>query len=640
MAWTTEQVRRLTGNVPHAPGVYLMRDAAGKVVYVGKAVDLQARVTQYFHKAGDPRPFVAMLSGILERIDTVVTTTEKEALILENELIKKHRPPFNVLLKDDKTYLYLRIDPGEPFPRLELVRRRRSDGAHYFGPYASASSVRGTHALVNRHFGLRTCSDSQFRTRTRPCLECQMQRCLGPCVGQLPAEEYRKRVDAVVLFLRGRYEEVRRRLAERMGEAAEAENFEEAARLRDQVRAIETALTRQSVVLPTARDTDVIGVARSGDCLSFAVLRFEAGVLCERVPVLMDGVVAPLEEIADSVLLQYYGRAPVPESVLVPAEGFEGTAALAEVLATRSGHPVKVGTAVKGPTGDALRMAARNAEQLLVEHLAKGEVRNRAAARLAEVLRMEQPPRRIEGFDLSTFQAGEPVGSMVVFLDGRPEKRAWRTFAVRLEEGPGDVGFLREVLKRRFTRALDEGQELPDLVMLDGGEAQLRAAMDVMATLGIDVPLVGLAKSRVIGKGHGPAAHSPERLYVPARTRGVRDGPGEEEGYGEGMAQPVGTAGDVELIVPPQNDPGLHLLMRVRDEAHRFAVTFHRKRRGKKERGSVLDDIPGLGKARRTVLLRHFGSVAALRAADLPTLKAVQGLPGPVAEAVFERIHG
>jgi excinuclease ABC subunit C len=237
---------------------------------------------------------------------------------------------------------------------------------------------------------------------------------------------------------------------------------------------------------------------------------------------------------------------------------------------------------------------------------------------------------------------------MVVFVDGRAEKRAWRTFAVRLEEGPGDVGFLREVLKRRFTRALDEGQELPDLVMLDGGEAQLRAAMDVMAGLGVDVPLVGLAKSRVVGKGHGPATHSPERLYVPTRPDGAPfEGGGEGEGEAEGVREPtggearrIGAAGDVELIVPQQNDPGLHLLMRVRDEAHRFAVTFHRKRRGKKERGSVLDDIPGLGKTRRTALLRHFGSVAALRAADLPTLKAVPGLPGNVAEKIFDKIHG
>jgi len=433
-------------------------------------------------------------------------------------------------------------------------------------------------------------------------------------------------VDAVVLFLRGRFEEVRRRIAERMAEASEAENFEEAARLRDQGKAIETALTRQSVVLPTVRDTDAVGVARSGDCVAFAVLRFEGGVLGERVPVILDGVVAPLEEIADSVLLQYYARAPVPQSILLPAEGFEGTAALAEVLATRSGHPVKVKAASKGPGGDAVRMASRNASQLLAEHLAKGEVRDRAAARLGEILGMKRPPRRIEGFDLSTFQADEPVGSMVVFADGRPEKRAWRTFAVRLEEGPGDTGFLREVLKRRFTRALDEGQELPDLVMLDGGEAQLRTAMDVMAGLGIDLPLVGLAKSRVIGKGHGPATHSPERLYVPARGGGVRDGGAEGD--------------DVELIVPAQNDPGLHLLMRVRDEAHRFAVTFHRRRRGKKERGSVLDGIPGLGKTRRTGLLRHFGSVAAIRAADLPTLKAVPGLPGNVADAIFERMHG
>lgn len=635
--WTPERVRALTGGIPHAPGVYVMRDRAGVVVYVGKAVDLAARVSQYFHRSGDPRPFVGMLSGILERIDTVVTRNEKEALLLENELIKKHRPPFNLLLRDDKSYLYLRVDPSDSYPRLELVRRRRPDGALYFGPYHSAASIRGTHALVNRCFGLRTCREAQFRNRSRPCLEHQMGRCLGPCVGEGAREEYGKRVEAAVLFLRGRHEDVLRQLRGRMAAASEAENFEEAARLRDQVKAVESAMTRQAVVLPAVRDTDAVGFAREGDVAAFAVLRFEAGVLAERIPYVLDGVVAPEEEIGESFLVQYYGRAPVPAEVLLPAGLVEGTDALAEVLlpkraeAAAVGGPgarVEVRVPARGPAADAVKMAHQNALNLLKESLASGQARSRASARVAEVLAMPRAPRRIDGFDMSTLQSAEPVGSMVVFVDGKPEKRAYRTFAVRLEEGPGDVGFMREVLRRRYSKVAPEDR--PDLVMLDGGEAQLRAAASVLADLGLaDLPLVAIAKSRVIGKGgHGVADHSPERLYVldrPAAAAGVRD-----------SSEPAPT----RVIVPPRNDPGLHLLMRVRDEAHRFAVKFHRKRRARREAASVLDGIAGLGKTRRTALLRTMGSVAAIRAASLDDLRAVPGLPGPVAEAVYRKVQG
>ena len=638
MAWEAEEVARLTRNLPHDPGVYIMRDAEARVLYVGKAIDLAARVGQYFHRSGDPRPFVKMLHGLLERVDAVVTSNEKEALILENELIKRHRPPFNILLRDDKTYLYLRIDPSASFPRLELVRRRRPDGALYFGPHHSAASVRGTHSLVNRWFGLCTCSESQFRNRTRPCLEHQMGRCLGPCVGEGTRDEYLGRVEAAVLFLRGRHDDVRRRLGERMAAAAEAERYEEAARLRDQIRAVESALTRQAVVLPTTRDTDAIGFARDGDVAVFAVLRFEGGVLVERVPYVLDDVVAPEEEIFESFVVQYYGRAPVPAEVLLPAGLVESPGALEEVLGAKratveeSGRgpaKVKVLTPVRGPAGDAVKMATQNALLLLRESLASTQARDRAAARVAEMLGLAKPPRRIEGFDMSTMQQSEPVGSQVVFTDGRPEKRAYRTYAVRLEEGPGDVGFMREVLKRRFAK-LAEG-EAPDLVLLDGGEAQLRTAAAVLDELGLDLPLVGLAKSRVVGKGgRGPALHSPERLWVLDRdatmdAAGVRD---------------AGAGPATRLIVPPQNDPGLHLLMRVRDEAHRFAIGFHRKRRAKREGASVLDGIAGLGKGRRTALLRRFGSVTAIRAATRDEIAATPGIPAPVADAVFDKLHG
>lgn len=622
MSWTPERVEELLRNVPPEPGVYLMRDRAGRVIYVGKAIHLRNRVSNYFQPSGDPRPFVALLSGVLDRIDTVVTSNEKEALILENELIKKHRPPFNVLLRDDKNYLYLRLDAQVEWPRLELVRRRRDDGAAYFGPYHSAAAVRATFALVNRHFGLRTCTDTTFRNRSRPCLEHAMGRCPGPCAGLSSPGDYRDRVEAATLFLRGRHDEVRRLLAARMQAAAEAENFEEAARVRDRLKAIETAMVRQAVVLPTTDDLDAIGFARSGDCAAFAVLRFEGGVLVERVPFVLDDVVAPEEDLLESFAVQYYGRAPIPAEVLLPSALLERTGPLEEVLGARSRRVVHVRRPVRGPAADALRMAVHNAELLVTEGLSSGGARNRALSRIAELLDLPAPPRRVETFDMSQFQSAEPVGSMVVFLDGRPEKRAWRTFAVRLEEGSGDVGFMREVLRRRLARLDEAPEDAPDLIVLDGGESQLAVAVDVLAAMGRSIPVVALAKSRVADRAFGPAARIPERLFVPAGGPGV----------GEGERS--------RRIVPEAHDAGLHLLMRMRDEAHRFAVSFHRKRRSKRETGSVLDGIPGLGRTRRVALLRHFRTVGGIRSATIDELRRVPGLSGPVVEAVFERLHG
>jgi excinuclease ABC subunit C len=627
-SWSPDRVRALLAPIPATPGVYLMRDAQGAVLYVGKARILSERVPSYF--AGhDPRPFVALLSRVLDRIDTVSTRTEKEALILENELIKRHKPPFNILLKDDKNYLYLRLDPGIPFPRLELVRRRRDDGALYFGPHHTASSIRGTHALVNRHFGLRTCRDTEFRNRARPCLEHQMRRCLGPCVGGGAAEAYRERVQDAVLFLRGRYDDVRRQLRDRMASAADAENYEEAGRIRDQLKAIDASLSRQAVVLPTLHDTDAVGFSREGDCVAFAVLRFEAGVLSERIPYVLEGVVAPDEDLAESFLVQYYGRAPVPAELLLPPILPEGGEALAQVLEARAGHVVGVRTSPRGPAGDAVKMANANAETLLKEAVASGRTRDRASGRLAELLGLPRAPRRIEGWDMSQFQASEPVGARVVFTDGRPDRQAYRTYAVRAPEGAGDPGMMAEVLQRRFAKS-DDGA-LPDLLLLDGGEAQLGAALAVLASLDLDrIPVVAIAKSRVIGKSTTRAEHSPERLYLPVSLPGPDPVPGVREAV---------SGSGIRLVIPPQNDPGLHLLVRVRDEVHRFVVAFHRKRRAKRESASVLDRIPGLGKKRRVILLRRFGSVAGLRQASLDELRAVTGIPAPVAEAVFETLH-
>lgn len=642
MGWTRDKIQEFTADLPHRPGVYIMRDGRGRVVYVGKANDLHSRVVQYFRESGDPRPFVKLLSEVLGRLETVVTATEKEALILENEFIKKHRPPFNVLLKDDKAYLYLKLAAGAAFPRVELARKRLDDGALYFGPSHSAAAIRGTHALVNGHFGLRTCQDSQFRSRHRPCLEWQMKRCAGPCCDKVTATEYRERVDAAVLFLKGRYQETLKELSGRMKAAADGENFEEAARLRDQIQAVEAALSRQAIVLPGSKDVDALGFAREGDIVVYAILRFESGVLQDCIPLVLENVVAPEDELTESVLVQHYARSPVPSEVLVPdglmpADSDES--ALADLLSSRTGKAVRIWTPRRGAPVDAMKMAADNATELLRKAIEGAGSRGRALAGVQALLGLASPPRRIEGFDMSQFQSAEPVGSMVVITEGRLDRKAYRTYSIKWEGSRGDTGFMHEVLTRRLSK-LDDAEDRPDLIMLDGGPSQVMVACGVLRSLGLDIPVVGLAKSRVMDRTPGAAVHSPERLFVPvaAATPGSPGLRADERPFFADPAQNL--AGDVRMIVPNQNDPGLHLLMRLRDEAHRFAITFHRKLRNRRGLASALDGIPGLGKIRRTALLRHFKTVAAIREATLEELRASPGLPADVAGRLFERMHG
>ncbi len=342
--------------------------------------------------------------------------------------------------------------------------------------------------------------------------------------------------------------------------------------------------------------------------------------MVERVPYILDGVVAPEEDLLESLAFQYYGRAPIPAQVLLPPGQLERTAPLEEVLGARSQRAVKVIRPYRGPNADAIRMAIHNAELLLAEGLGSRKTRDRALARVAELLGLSSLPRRIETYDMSQFQSAEPVGAMVVFINGQPEKKAWRTYGIRLEEGPGDVGFMREVLKRRFANLRDNPEDMPDLIVLDGGESQLSVGISVMAEAGLSIPMVALAKARVIDHGFGPSKKIPERLYVQDVVAGVADSAGFRQ------------------IVPQAHDAGLHLLMRMRDEAHRFVVKFHRKRRFKKGTGSILDGIAGLGPKRRVMLLRHFRTVGNIKSASLEELNEV--LPMGVAKAVFDKIHG
>jgi len=603
------KIERLLEHIPQACGVYLMKDKNGKVVYVGKAINLRSRVSSYFQKSSDPRPFVRFLGDLLDKIDVVLTRNEKEALILENELIKKYKPPFNILLKDDKNYLYLKLDVGVDFPKLELVRRRKEDGALYFGPYHVASSARSTYALINKYFGLRTCSDRDFKNRSRPCIEYQMKRCLGPCVLSINKEEYRMRVKEASLFLQGRHQEVLKELKDRMFHAADQENFEEAARIRDQIRAIERALDRQGVVLPVERDVDAIGYSRDADVASFCVLRFEKGALSDTIPYVHKNAIGPDGDILEQFLVQYYQKAPVPDIVLVPRGVVEDLTALTEVLSQRSEKEVDVTEPARGAFLDALKIATENARHALSQALEDEEIARYEVRRLCELLGIPHEIQRIEGYDMSTTMGDEYVGVMVVFRGGRADKASYRYFKIK-GEARSDVEAMKEVLLRRFIRLKEEEGEKPDLILLDGGVAQLNCGKEVLEMTGFsDIPVVALAKERIDRRQRiGFPVYLPERIYFYSPLTGG-----------------TGPRDTPEPFVPRQDDPGLRLLMRVRDEAHRYALRFHRKRRAKKGLLSVLEGVRGIGKKRLKALLERFGSVGGIREASFEDVAKVVG---------------
>lgn len=601
---------------PGLPGVYLMKDAAGRVLYVGKAKDLRARVRNYFREGADGRPMVRFLMARVADIDFVVTDSEKEALILENTLIKRHRPRYNVDLRDDKTYLSLRVDVQSPFPRLTTVRQIRRDGALYFGPYSSAKSLRETVELVLRLFPLRQCSDAELHRRTRPCLYCQIRGCRAPCCGLVDPAEYRKIVDQVVLFLRGRAGELRERLEAAMGEAAGRLDFEEAARLRDRLRDVALTLERQKAVSHEPVDRDVVGLVREGAEVEFVVLVVRSGNLIDRRSYYVADLPVEDEEALEGFLQQYYrGDRIVPAEVVSGIGlGAEARAFLEAWLTERRGRRVHFVHARRGEKAELVAMAESNARELLEERRRTKVGYDAALGELRERLGLPRLPRRIECFDISNVQGTHPTGSMATLADGFPDKAGYRKFAVKTVEGSDDFAMLYEVLTRRLGRRGEEGWELPDLLVVDGGRGQLAVAVKALEDAGVaDLPLAGLAKARVLPGGGEEVDHSPERVFLPGR---------------------------MNPVILPKNSSALFVLQRVRDEAHRFAVSYHRKRRAKASLTSAVEAIPGVGAARRKLLLRHFGSLKRLREATPEEIAAVPGIPEAVARRVAEALAG
>ena len=597
-----EKLKLLLNN----PGVYIMKDDHGRVIYVGKAVVLKNRVRQYFQSSRSHSPKVRAMVSHIADFETILTGSEVEALILECNLIKKYRPRYNISLKDDKSYPYVKVTTNETFPRVYLTRHVRKDGARYFGPYTNVTAVNESLKLLKRLFPLRTCK----HLGDRPCLAYHIKRCLAPCVGKIQTEDYMAMIRAVLLFLEGRTEDVERELDRRMKQAAEAYHFEIAARLRDQLTAVRTIAEKQRIVTG-AGDQDAIGMARSELGVVVEIFFIRTGKMIGREHFLVQGS----EEEADAEVLlaflqQYYHRAAfIPREVLLPfalpeAEQQVLAAFLAEKKSNGRGGHVTILVPQRGTKHDIVTMAMGNAKKYMADEAARiheaNEATRGAVRELGRCLGLKKEPYRMECFDISHNQGQETVASMVVFEGGLPKKSDYRRFKIRSTEGkPDDFLSMREVTMRRYVDLPEN--ELPDLIVIDGGKGQLSSALEIIREQGHHkhVPVVGLAKQF-------------ELIFV------------------EGQSEPV---------VLPRRSPALYLMQRIRDEAHRFAITYHRNLRGKRNLVSVLDHIEGIGPKRRAALRSHFGTIAKIKAADMTALAEVPGMTKPAAEAVYNFFH-
>lgn len=613
-----EVVEQKLSSLPPRPGCYVFRDSRGEVLYIGKAKSLRARVRSYFQDGGsDSRGFIPLLRRHVADLETVVTSTEKEAAILENSLIKQNRPRYNVKLRDDKEFLTLRLSLEHRFPRLDLVRRPDVDRARYFGPYHSATAARRTLNLVEKHFQLRTCTDRELVSRSRPCLQYQIKRCLAPCVYEVDEERYRAQVRAVSLFLDGRHDELTSELEERMQSASNHMEYELAALYRDQVRAVTLVREAQRVVTASDRDQDVIGLYREGDLVELSLMSVRGGRVVDAATFSHKKVELPDDELVAGFLREHYGiegMGPglIPDEVLVPTlpEGADGVAdwlserrqALAEAVGERA-RKVELHAPERGPKRKLLELALDNARHGFEEKRRATEDMGGRLAQLQERLRLPAVPRRIECVDISHLGGQDTVGAVVALADGLPDKKRYRTYKVKTTGDGDDYGAMYEVLARRFRRgrAAEDGDEkadweLPDLVVVDGGRGQLAVALAAAGDLGLhELPIVGLAKERENPLGDKIV----DRVYLP------------------GQKNPIALRAQ---------SPELFLLARARDEAHRFS-NRGRKKLGKKRRfESELDRVKGIGEKSRKALLTAFGGVAEIRSASDEAILAVPGV--------------
>jgi excinuclease ABC subunit C len=619
-------------NIPDEPGVYLMKNDRGNVIYIGKAVSLRSRVRSYFQK-GPKGEKTEMLVRQIADLETIVTHTELEALALESNLIKKHHPRYNITLRDDKNYPYIRFDIKSDYPRLEVVRRLKKDGALYYGPYVPAGGMWETLSLIRRTFSLASCKKELGGKPERACVQFQIGRCLGPCTGEADRDAYRDVVSQVRFFLEGKNRDLIGLLKEDMTKAAEATEYERAAELRDRIAKIEGALEKQKVISPHFENQDVIGLVTQGGNADIQALFIRNGMVLGRKDFFLPGVrgVAPADLLTDFLNQFYVKEMIVPEEVLLPFD-IPARALLEEWLTQKRGAKVEVLVPQRGRKRELVQMATDNASQSLRQQLLSRKSTDRILANLQEELGLANLPRRIEAFDISTIQGTDSVGSMVTFDGNRPDKRGYKRFKIRGVAGQDDFGMLQEVIRRRYANAALG--EPPDLILIDGGKGQLNAALEVLQEVGIITNPPPQGEDRGGGGPRSEHTRNPSPPGPPLEGEGVRKEPDviglakarSGDSGAEREFERVFLPGEPDAVILPPASAGTHLAARVRDEAHRFAIEYHRKLRERRAVRSELDEVPGIGPARKKTLLRHFGSLAKVKAATWEELASVRGM--------------
>jgi excinuclease ABC subunit C len=602
----TEQLSRL----PHSPGVYLMRDSSGVILYVGKAVNLHNRVRSYFQSAQKLTPKLQKMVTRVADIDFYIASSEQEALIMELNFIKQYHPRYNVSLKDDKTFPYLKVDVNEEWPRVYVTRRYEQDGGRYFGPFSNSRSVKQTLRVLQNIFPFRICSKNITGKAPRPCLEYHLGRCLAPCTGAVSRREYARVIREVILFLEGKQEKVARDLKARMNRAAEAMDYEKAAQIRDQIQSIHEVIEGEKIAAVIRGEQDVIAFVQDGDQAYVQVLFIRSNKLTGRESFLLQGTrQEEPRQIMTSFVKQYYSSRPQIPPLLLLQYPVDDRQVIKEWLKSRRGAGVEIQVPRRGVKKQLIDIAAENArqglEQLKIIAITASTSLDDALSEIEKELKLKSPPLRMEAYDISNIQGSSAVGSMVVFEKGKPKPAHYRRFKIKTVSGANDYAMLQEVLQRRFkhgvkggTSAPDTWAIRPDLVLIDGGKGQLNAALSVMKEAGSDIPVASLAKEN-------------EEIFLPRRK---------------------------EPVVLSKSSPGLQLLQRLRDEAHRFAISYYASVHRRKTFASALDGIPGIGPRRKSALLRQFGSVDRIREASLEELVAATGMTQEQAKRIKEHL--
>jgi len=588
-------------SAPHSPGVYVMQDDKSRVLYVGKAKDLFKRLASYAHYSGAAHNKTAVMLHHVHKVDTIITNTEKEALILEASLIKKHKPKYNIILRDDKNYPYIKVTVQEEWPRVFMARRKTRDKARYFGPYSSVGSMWSTLRLIAALFPLRNCKGGELKKRPRPCLNRQIGRCLAPCAGDADRDLYLEHVKKILMLLEGRNRDLIATLEKQMRNAAEQLDFEQAATLRDQIGALSRTLEKQVIAAEHNKDQDVFGFARKDAATMIVILFIRNGLLNGSRSFFLADPYGDDTSILSQVLSQFYsGDDVIPGEILLPFAPSDFDL-LAEHLGDIAGMRVHLKVPQRGDSQQLVTMASANALQIFEEKEQKHRSWSNLGESLKKTLHLDRLPLRIECLDISNISGKQAIGSLVCFQQGEPDKTGFRHYKIKTVEGPNDYAMMEEVLKRRLQRGILE-QDLPDLFLVDGGKGQLGIALSVAGELGITdaIDWLGIAKER---------QEEGEKLYKPGRKN--------------------------PIILPPHN-PVLLFLMRIRDESHRYGITFHRKLRNKSTLASDLDKIPGIGAAKKVELLRHMGSLHRLKAASIKDLMEVRGIGRELATTIHD----